>query len=57
MLVALICVERSRGGTAAAQGLREDGGDGDSYVPGHVSFPATADRIVQITAGELRPGA
>ena len=35
-----------------AQTLREEGADGDSYVPGRISFPAAADRIVQITAGE-----
>jgi len=35
----------------AMQGLREEGGDGDSYVPGKVSFPAGAGRIVQVSAG------
>ena len=34
------------------QGLREEGGDGDSYVPGKVSLPAGAGRIVQVSAGE-----
>ncbi len=34
-----------------AQGLRQEGGDGDSYVPGKVSFPAGAGRAVQVSAG------
>ena len=33
------------------QRLREEGGDGDSYVPGKVSLPAGAGRVVQVSAG------
>ena len=40
---------------AAVQELRQEGGDGDSYVPGKVSFPAGAGRVVQVSAGASNP--